>query len=358
MKAVILCAGGGTRLRPLTLTQPKALLPVANNPLIEYAIANLRDAGCDDIGIVSSPVHMSAMIAALGDGAAWQVQITHVCQTEPRGVAAAVLTARDFLGDDPFIVYLGDNLMEASLTPAVAHFHRSEAAALLLLKEVPNPQAFGVARLDGGRVTQVVEKPPQPDSSLAICGVYGFTPVIWEEMAALTPSGRGELEITDAIAGLIRRGRLVTGLPLTGWWHDMGSWDGYLAANRSLLAQIRSERDPTARVSVSRVEGPVRLGPGAVVENSVVYGPAIIGDNCVLRDATIGPYVSLGAGTRVDQTAVTDSIVLPGAHLAHVPWPVRLSVIGASSVLQVAPAARDGQADDSRRAAEPVKEEP
>lgn len=338
MKAVILCAGEGTRLRPLTWAQPKALLPVANKPLIAYAIESLRAAGCREIGVVSSPGQRAAM-AALGDGARWQVRLTHLTQTGPKGIAAAMLAAREFLGDDPFAVYLGDNLLEGTLAPAMARFGRGDAAALLLLKEVADPRAFGVALLDGERVTQVVEKPADPLSNSAICGVYLFSPAVWDAIAGLAPSARGELEITDAIAALIGGGHLVVGQPLEGWWHDIGTLAGYLAANRDLLARLPAGRGRGVTVLNSRLEGPVSLGAGAVVERSVVIGPCAIGPGCVLRDARVGPYASLGAGTHVEGATVAESVVLAGARIAHVPWPLTGTVVGPDAVLMGGPGA-------------------
>lgn len=345
MKAVILCAGEGKRLQPLTSLQPKALLPVANKPVIEYALENLRDAGCDQIGIVSNPSQVSAMAAALGDGARWRVRLEHLVQAEGKGIAAALRAAREFLGAEPFAAYLGDNLLVAALAPAADRFRQGDCAALLLLKEVPDPRAFGVAVLDGERVTAVVEKPAVPPSRMAICGVYFFTPAVWAAIARLQPSVRGELEITDAIAGLIRGATPVVGRPLAGGWHDIGSWGGYLAANRAVLATLPADPAAAAAPAGCTLAGPVRVGPGAVLERCRIRGPAVIGEGCVVRDASLGPFACLGAGVRLEGMAVSHSVLLPDAHLVRLPGLLRDAVVGPGAVLLAEPgAARSGGA--------------
>lgn len=334
MKAVIPCAGGGTRLRPLTGLQPKALLPVANKPVIEYAIACLRDAGCREIGVVSNPEQRAAMAAALGDGSRWQVHLSHLTQTRGRGIAAALLAARPFLGSAPFATFLGDNLLEGGLAPAVARFARGDAAALLLLKEVADPRPFGVALLEGERITGVVEKPSVPNSRLAICGVYLFTPAVWGAIANLRPSARGELEITDAVAALIGAGETVVGHPLVGWWHDMGTWPGYLAANRAVLGALPAAPPPA--FPGNRLTGPVQVGAGTVLAQCQITGPAVVGRDCILRRVEVGPYTSIGDGAVLEGVQVAESVILPGAHLAHLPWALRGAVVGPGSLLLTA----------------------
>jgi glucose-1-phosphate thymidylyltransferase len=316
MKALILCGGKATRLRPLTHTSAKQLLPVANKPILFYAIEAIRAAGIHDIGIIVGDTRAEVM-AAVGDGAAWGCRITFIHQHEPLGLAHAVSVARDFLADEPFIMYLGDNLIEGGVAGFVEEFEREKPAAEILLKPVKNPQDFGVAELaPDGAIRRLVEKPPHPESDLALVGVYLFTSEIHTSIARIRPSARGELEITDAIQDLIDRGCRVLSHRLTGWWLDTGKKDDILEANRVVLDTV--ERDVGGEAdAASEITGRVRIGPGTRLINSTVRGPVVIGRNCRLTNAFIGPYSSIANNVTIEDVEMEHSIVLDNTSLRH-----------------------------------------
>lgn len=326
MKALILSGGKATRLRPLTHTSAKQLLPVANKPILFYALEAIRAAGIRDIGIVVGATRLEVM-AAVGDGSRWDASITYIHQPEPLGLAHAVAVARDFLADEPFVMYLGDNLIEGGVAGFVEEFQRERPDALILLKPVPNPRDFGVAELNAdGAMRRLVEKPKEPASDLALVGVYLFTPEIHASIARIQPSARGELEITDAIQDLIHRGRRVLSHRLSGWWLDTGKKDDLLQANRVVLDTIepgmRGEMD-----AASALEGRVRVSEGARLVRSTVIGPAVIGRNVTLTDARVGPYVSLADGVTVEGARVENSILMVNAGVYQMPLPVVDSIL-------------------------------
>lgn len=326
MKALVLCAGRGRRLRPLTHTRAKASIPVAGRPVLQHVLAYLKRHGFADIGVVVSPGQEE--LRTLADDS-----ITWIVQHEPLGIAHAVQTAASFLGTSPFLLYLGDNLTDENLAPALARFHTEAPAAMITVREVPNPQAFGVAELADDRVIRVVEKPAAPASRLAIVGVYLFRPAIHETIATLTPSARGEYEITDAIAGLIQTGRSVLAHRIGSWWQDMGSIEGILAANAHLLDQLESEVDPTASLHQVKIQGKVQIGPGAVLERVQLRGPLKIGAGSRLRDAFIGPHTSVGEDVVIESTAAENSILLPGCRLLGAPLHLTGSLLGSGATV-------------------------
>ncbi len=332
MKGLILSGGAGTRLRPITHTSAKQLVPVANKPILFYGIEDMVESGITEIGIVTGETGAEVM-EAVGDGSRFGAKITYIPQEQPLGLAHCVLIARDFLGDDDFVMYLGDNMLQQGLTGFVERFRldhddanrptlsgaTTPPVAQILLCPVPDPHRFGVAEVDPeGRVLRLVEKPADPPSNLALVGVYLFTPAIHEAVAAIEPSGRGELEITDAIQWLIDNGRRVRHDLLEGWWLDTGKKDPLLESNRRVLDELQSRVEGRLDER-SEVDGRVVIEEGAVLENSRVRGPAIIGAGTHLVDSYIGPYTSVAADCEIHRSEIQNSVVLERARIADVP---------------------------------------
>ncbi|MFB6287105.1 MAG: glucose-1-phosphate thymidylyltransferase [Candidatus Bipolaricaulia bacterium] len=315
MKAVVLCAGEGTRLRPLTYTTAKHLIPVANRPVIHYTLDALREAGITDIGIVVSPNVEAQFKSALGDGSPWGVRLSYIRQSDPKGLAHAIGCAREFVGDDPFLVYLGDNLLEQGLTGFVRDYEANPTAAGIMLTEVDDPTRFGVARLDDDRIAELVEKPSEPPSNLAIVGVYQFDPSIFEAIDRIEPSWRGELEITDAIQTLIDDGETVRPHQAQGWWKDAGKPEDMVDANRLLLDGIHQPRIASDLGEDVEVAGRVAVARDVKVHNSVLRGPLAIGAGSVIRDAFVGPYTSIDDNVHVSDSEIEHSIVMAEAEI-------------------------------------------
>jgi glucose-1-phosphate thymidylyltransferase len=326
LKGLILSGGAGTRLRPITHTSAKQLVPVANKPVLFYGIEALVGAGVTDIGIVIAPETGDEIRAAVGDGQSFGANVTYIPQAEPLGLAHAVLTAEDFLSDSPFVMYLGDNLLRDGIVDLVDTFRSSEPDALILLTRVPDPENYGVADLDGGSVLRLIEKPKQPPSDLALVGVYMFGPQIFEAARAIKPSGRGELEITDAIQHLIDGGRRVDSHRVVGWWKDTGQLDDMLEANRLVLEDL--ERRVDGELLDTKVEGRVVIEEGARLERSVVRGPAIIGAGARIVDSYIGPYTSIDRDVQVTGSEVEHSILLAGSSIDRLDSRMEASLLG------------------------------
>src|SRR5215210_7458414 len=328
LKGLILSGGRGTRLRPITYTSAKQLVPVANKPVLFFGIEAMAEAGIREIGVIISPETGDDIRAAAGDGSRFGVEITYIVQDEPAGLAHAVLTAEPFLGDASFVMYLGDNLLQGGMTELVNEFQAHEPQALILLTPVPDPQNYGVAELgEGGRgVKRLVEKPKDPPSDLALVGVYMFTPLIHAAAKAIEPSPRGELEITDAIQWLVDEGHTVESHVVVGWWKDTGRLDDMLEANRLILETI--ERRVEGELDDSQVDGRVVIEPGARLERATVRGPAIIGSGALLRDAYIGPYTAVGAGCVIENAEVEHSILLESSSVRGLEGRMESSLLG------------------------------
>jgi glucose-1-phosphate thymidylyltransferase len=328
MKALILAGGKGTRLRPLTFTTAKHALPVGNKPIICYVLEQIREAGIDDIGVVISPETAADIRRVLSDGSAWGARITYIMQSPALGLAHAVQVARDYLGDSPFLLFLGDNLIQEGVKGLVAEFNSCLPEALIVLKRVTDPRSFGVAELDEcGRVINLVEKPMEPKSNLALVGAYIFTPAIHEVIAGLKPSRRGEYEITDAIQALLDSGRVVRSHVLTGWWLDTGKKEDLLEANHKVLDEYLKPGMQAEVDCESRIRGEVEIGPSSRIEKSQVSGPVSIAAGCQISGSTIGPYTCLGAGTTVINSDVENSIIMEKVYIKGIPHLVD-SVIG------------------------------
>jgi glucose-1-phosphate thymidylyltransferase len=317
MKALVLAGGSGTRLRPFSYSMPKQLIPVANRPVLEHCLIAIRDAGVTEIGVIVG-TRGSEIRAAVGDGTGIGVRITYIEQDAPRGLAHCVLLAADFLGEDDFVMYLGDNVVVGGVAGFAEEFRAGRPDAKLLLAKVADPREYGVAELDPHqRVIGLQEKPLHPRSNLAVMGVYFFTPAIHEAVRAITPSARGELEITDAIRWLVDQGRRVEGSEFTGYWKDTGRVDDVLECNRVLLGQIRPRTAGFVDDS-SEIEGQVVIEAGAQVIRSRVVGPVIIGAGSIIEDSYLGPHTSLGRGCRLRGAGLQYSIVLDGVSVQQV----------------------------------------
>jgi glucose-1-phosphate thymidylyltransferase len=326
MKGLILSGGKGTRLRPITFTSAKQLVPVANKPVLFYGIEAIRDAGIKDIGIVVGDTREEVK-AAVGDGSAFGVDVTYIDQPEPLGLAHAVLVSEGFLGSDSFVMYLGDNLVLGGIKELVSEFDRDKPNAQILLAKVPNPNQFGVAELKGGKVVRLIEKPEKPMSDLALVGVYMFDQKIIEAVKGIKPSGRGELEITDAIQYLIDHGYNVHPHMVNGWWKDTGKLEDMLEANRMVLDSFSLRLDGHVDSS-SSVEFKVVIEKGAEVINSVVRGPAIIGQGARIINSFIGPFTSIDRNVHVSSSEIEHSIILEGSIISDVDRRIEDSLIG------------------------------
>jgi len=326
MKGLILSGGKGTRLRPLTYTSSKQLVPVANKPILFYGIEALADAGIHDIGIVVGETK-EEIKNAVGDGSKWNISITYIEQDEPRGLAHAVLISESFLGQEPFVMYLGDNLLAQGIKPFVEEFTENNTAAQILLAKVPNPERFGVAELNDGKIVGLVEKPSEPKSDFALVGVYLFSPEIFDSVKQIKFSSRNELEITDAIQNLIDRKLIVRPHIVSGWWKDTGKLEDLLEANQLVLDTLERRIDGDVD-NDSSIEGKVIIEPGAVIKNSVIHGPAAIGTKAHIEHARIGPFTSIMNNVHIRDSEVENSIVLEGSVIIDLANRVVDSLIG------------------------------
>jgi glucose-1-phosphate thymidylyltransferase len=311
MKALVLSGGKGTRLRPITHTIAKQLVPVANEPILGYVFQHLMQAGLKEVGVVVAPETQEAVKEYLKDGRRWNLRISYILQDQPLGLAHAVKTARPFLGSSPFVMYLGDNLLAEGIKDYQEQFLQENLDAFLFLKEVENPRAFGVAVLNKkGHITRLIEKPADPPSNLALVGVYFFSPRIHEAIDRIRPSARGELEITDAIQELMNMKGTVKGHILEGWWLDTGKKDDFLAANTTVLDDYTKREICGKCDQKSQIIGRVRLDKKSKVERSVIRGPVVIGEGAQIIDSFIGPYTAIGPHSRVVRSVIEHSVLM------------------------------------------------
>jgi len=319
MKAIILSGGKGTRLRPLTYSGAKQLVPVANKPILFYCIENIVEAGIKDVGMIISPETGQEIKDTTGDGSRWGINIHYITQDVPGGLAHAIKTARDFLADSSFVMYLGDNLIGTGINKFISEFNKNAPEALILLKEVANPKQFGVADVSPeGKVLRLIEKPEVPPSNLALVGIYIFSPKIHEAIERIKPSIRGELEITDAIQELINMGCNVESFVLDMWWLDTGKKDDMLTANAIVLDEwlkgnINGHVDDT-----SRILGRVAVGKGSVIKESTIRGPVVIGENTVIENSFIGPHTSIGNNVSIIKSSVEHSVIMDCSELRNI----------------------------------------
>ncbi|WOD40415.1 glucose-1-phosphate thymidylyltransferase [Nodosilinea sp. E11] len=338
MKALVLSGGKGTRLRPLTHTGAKQLVPVANKPILWYGIESIVAAGITDIGIIINPETGAEIQAKTGNGERFGANLTYILQAEPAGLAHAVKVAQPFLQDSPFVMYLGDNLIQDGLESFLQQFHDNGSDALIMLKSVANPTAFGVAKVSAeGQVMELIEKPQIPPSNLALVGVYVFAATIHEAIAQILPSARGELEITDAIQTLIEAGKRVDARQLSGWWLDTGKKDDLLEANRIILDDCSATAIKGDIDDQSQILGRVSIGTGSRILNCTIRGPVVIGQDCHLENCFIGPYSSIADRVKLVEADLEHSVVLADAQVVGVHQRIVDSLIGQRVHIREAP---------------------
>ncbi|HBT50705.1 MAG TPA: glucose-1-phosphate thymidylyltransferase [Petrotoga sp.] len=331
MKALILCAGKGTRLRPLTFTNAKPLIPIANKPTIMYSLEKIRDAGVTEIGLVVNSENIEDFKKVLGDGSQLGIKLSYIIQEHPKGLAHAVKVSKDFLDNDDFIMYLGDNLVNFDLKNFIDQFKQGNYESFILLTSVDNPSQFGIAVMEDSKVTKVVEKPKDAPSNLAIIGVYIFTPKVFEAIQNIQPSWRGELEITDAIQWLIDNSKNVGAHIVEGWWKDTGKPEDLIEANRTILSTLKEQKIEGEIRSDSSVQGMVHMGKNTKIMNSIIRGPVIIGEDVTISNAYIGPYTSIGDSAYINSSEIENSIILSYANISNVYIRIESSIIGENS---------------------------
>ncbi|HEC87727.1 MAG TPA: glucose-1-phosphate thymidylyltransferase [Thermoplasmata archaeon] len=313
MKGLILSGGYGTRLRPLTFSQQKQLIPVANKPIIFYCLEDIIEAGVTDIGIVVGPNREQVIETVRSKK--WNANIEFIYQPEPKGLAHAIMVAEEFLNKEPFVMYLGDNLLKNGIVEHVKDFLNSDAEASILLTDVPNPQQFGVAKLNEKKeIVELIEKPQRPPTNFVVIGIYFFRSAIFEAVKKIKPSWRNQLEIVDAIQWLINNGYKVKSSFVNGWWKDTGKPEDIIHANRLVLDEIKNVKN-LGILKNSKINGRIEIGKNSIIEKSTVKGPVVIGKNCMIRDAYIGPYTSIGDNCQIIASEIEDSVIMEGTRI-------------------------------------------
>ena len=328
LKGLVVCGGKGSRLRPLTYTGAKQLVPIANKPIVFYAIEQLVEAGIRDISIIVSPETGEQVRRAIGDGSRFGATIGYIEQPKPGGIAQAIGLARDAMGGAPFVTFLGDNFLAHGIVALVEAFSASDSDAAILVKHVPDATQFGVAQFDGEHLVRVVEKPKDPPSDLAVIGIYMFTDRVWEAIAGIRPSARGELEITDTIQWLLDNGANVSAEVVEGEWIDTGKHDDLLAANHIVLEMLDDDRAGGTVDDASKLHGRVVLHPGCTIINSVISGPAIIGERTLIENAYVGPFTSIDHDCEIVESELAGSVVLEHTKIKHLGHRIEGSLIG------------------------------
>ncbi len=331
MKALLLAGGRGTRLLPLSNTTAKHLIPVANKPIIFYALDRIEQAGIEQIGIIVSHETSTSIKKEVGDGSRWNAEITYILQSKPMGIAHAISLSRNYIGESPFLTFLGDNIIQEDIGWIINDFKNHNPDALVLLKEVDNPSAFGVAEVDSsGGIKYVVEKPERYRSNMALVGIYVFTSEIFRAIDRIKPSRRGELEITDAIQELLIMNKAVRSNILPGWWLDTGTKESVLEANNAVLTCFTKKNIRGSVDTESNILGLVAIRPGAEIRCSRIEGPAIIDRDCRISNSDIGPYTSIGSGTLINRSCVSNSVLMEGCTISMVDE-LKDSIIGKRS---------------------------
>ena len=338
MRAIITAGGRGTRLRPLTFTLNKHLVPIANKPMIFFALEKIAHAGINEVGIIINPGD-TELPTQIGDGSTWGFKITYIPQEGGAlGLAHAVASAKKFVDNEPFLFYLGDNIVLTDLTFLIDRFNRDNLSALLAFSKVHDPQRFGVPEFDGDKLVRVIEKPANPTSDFAVTGIYIYSPDIFDAVSNIKPSHRGELEISDAHTWLLENEKAVSWEEITGWWKDTGKPEDLLECNQLVLDNLNlGERGENILMSASaNIQGRVSIGSNVTIgDNTLINGPTIIGDNCVVENSYVGPYTSLGPNVKVFNTEIQNSIVLSGADInAHAN--IVASLIGTNAFIRSA----------------------
>jgi len=332
MKALVLSGGRGTRLRPITHTRAKQLIPVANQPVLFYGLKAIAEAGIKKVGIVVGDTQ-EEIRQAVGDGKKFGLKVSYIYQAEPLGLAHAVLISKKFLGSEPFVMYLGDNLLKSGVKKLVEQFQKEKANCRILLARVKNPGQFGVAELKGNKVIRLIEKPKKPKSDLALVGVYIFDKNIHQAVRAIRPSARGELEITDAIQRLIDSGKDVRWQVVDGWWKDTGKVEDLLEANRMILDGLPEKIEGKVD-SESKIEFKVQIEKGAMIKRSKIRGPVIIGSGTLIEDSYLGPFTSISENCRIRSSEIEHSIVMAESRIENLPQRLSDSLIGKNSIIQ------------------------
>ena len=326
MKAIVLCAGRGTRLYPLTLSMSKHLIPVANKPILFYGLQAIRDAGITEVAIVVSEPKTD-IEEAVGNGSQFDLDITYIVQRDPKGLAHAVKICEDFIGDSSFLLFLGDNLITGGINQFVDYYRKDNPDSLILLYEVEDPERFGVAELSGKQIIRVHEKPKNPPTNLAIIGTYIFDHSIFDAINQLKPSARGEYEITDAIQHLIDNKKVVEYFKVDGWWKDTGIPDDIIAANSYMLDSIETEIIGSVDAA-SKIHGRVQIGKGTEIVNSTISGPVSIGNNCRIENSYVGSYCSIGNNGIIEESEIEHSVVMENSSIMNIERRIGHSLIG------------------------------